>query len=228
MNHEEASSRLDDYVDGLLAGDAGDEVEAHLEACDPCRGKVRSLRSLLEDAAALPRSIAPDRDLWSGIAETIDRNQGASYDLAGVRHRSTWPRWPLLAAAAVALVAVSSAITAFVVRDWYGARLTTVPHQLERRVLGVAASAQAQAFEASFDFAIRELTAALGERRHVLSAETIRVVGANLAVIDEAIRTSRMALEADPGNQNLIRTVTSMYEEKIALLQQATGLPDGS
>ena len=228
MNHEEASSQLSDYVDGLLAADARDEVETHLATCDVCRDEVRFLRSLLEDSAALPRSIAPDRDLWSGIAERIDANRGASLDFTGDQRRSAWPRWPLLAAAAVVLMAISSAITTFIVRDRYDSRLAVASRQLEGRALGVAASAQARAFEASYDFTIRELTAALGGRRHVLSAETIHVVEANLAIIDEAIRTSRKALEADPGNQNLIRTVTSMYEEKIALLQQATDLPDGS
>ena len=228
MNHEEASSRLNDYVDALLAEDVRNEVETHLKACDLCRDEVRFLRSLLEDTAALPRAIAPDRDIWSGIADQIGEDRGASVDLSEARRRPAWPRWPLLAAAAVVLMAVSSAITAFIVRDWTGSPLAEAPRQLEGRALGVAATAQARALEASYDFTIRELTAALGARRDVLSSETIRVVEANLTVIDEAIRTSRAALESDPGNQNLIRTVTSMYEEKIAFLQQATDLPDGS
>ncbi|MDP6778770.1 MAG: zf-HC2 domain-containing protein, partial [Candidatus Latescibacteria bacterium] len=127
MNHEDASSRLNDYVDDQLTADAHGEVEAHLEGCDLCRDEVRFLRSLLADAAALPRSVSPDRDLWSGISDRMDGNGGASVDFEEIRRRSTWPRWSLLAAAAVLLMAASSAITAFIVRDWYGVSLAEAP-----------------------------------------------------------------------------------------------------
>ena len=50
----------------------------------------------------------------------------------------------------------------------------------------------------------------------------------NLMIIDEAIGSSRAALLADPGNQDLMRKVSSMYAKKVALLQQAAELPSGS
>ena len=223
MSHREIQDRLDDYVDGLLPEDERREVGAHLEGCEDCRGEVESLRSLLEETAGLPRSIAPARDLWQNIAGRIGEKKVVSADFGRVDsdRRSAWFTRGMLAAAAVVLVALSSAITAFLVREQPGASVVTDG----KRLIGV--QTEFQAVDAMYSPAIEELSIILREQRDALAPETVLVIEENLRIIDEAIRASRTALAVDPGNEELIRTVVAMYEEKVGLLQQATHLPTG-
>ena len=78
MTCHELDERLDDYLDGALAGADAEAVVSHLAGCEPCRERERQLRQLLAHAAALPRSVAPPRDLWPGIAERIERGSAWS------------------------------------------------------------------------------------------------------------------------------------------------------
>jgi hypothetical protein len=118
--------RLMDYLEGDL--DAADRVafEAHLDACGRCAALVADLRAITGEAAALP-TLRPERDLWAGIAERIEapvvplaaRSEGIvplrvqpTNRRAEPRARATVSvthRW--MAAAAAALVAVSSGAT---------------------------------------------------------------------------------------------------------------------
>jgi hypothetical protein len=131
MSHEHAQDLLDDFVGGELPEHERLAVQAHLDDCAERAADAHALRTLLDEAAALPRGIAPPRDLWSGIAGRLEprgTQAGAEpRDEAAERKVDTKviplfprparnPRW-LQAAAAVALVALSSAVTAKVVRQ---------------------------------------------------------------------------------------------------------------
>ena len=80
----------------------------------------------------------------------------------------------------------------------------------------------------TYNVTIQALHRTLRERRPDLSKETLREVERNLAIIDAAISASQAALATDPEDGDLIRTVSAMYEVKIALLQDANDLPNGS
>lgn len=223
MTHEETRGLLDDYVDGLLPEETRAAVEAHLAGCEGCREAVRGLRSLLDGLASLPESVAPERDLWPEVAGLLDAGKVVAVDFGGAGRRAARFRWAKLAAAAVVLMGLSSALTAF----WMG-RQAEAPVALAPAPPVAAVPAELRAFEVTYSTTIEELSLALHERREALSPETVRVIERNLAIIDEAIRTSRAALAADPGNRELLRTVTAMYAEKVALLQRAADLPNGS
>lgn len=220
MSHQAIKIRLDDYVDGLLLGGEQDQIEQHLAGCEDCREEVRFLRWLLVDAAALPRSIAPARDLWPDIADKIGKKPVVSPDFERSNRRSPWFGRGMLAAAAVALIALSSAITTLLVRE---RSLATGQDSDRPRVPAVLA--EVQAFETEYSRAIGELSAVLHERREQLSPETASVIEENLRIIDEAIRTSRAALKADPSNQRSVHTILAMYKKKINLLERAVRLP---
>ncbi|HSU17010.1 anti-sigma factor family protein [Longimicrobium sp.] len=126
MTHEQATERLDDFASGELPDIERVRVQRHVEACDECRAEVEAIRSLLAMAQALPAGIAPRRDLWAGIAERLEP-RAAMAELAVVEEtkviplvprRRPWqpPRWALQAAAALVLVASSSAVTAVLMR----------------------------------------------------------------------------------------------------------------
>jgi anti-sigma factor RsiW len=72
MSHERLQGMLDDYASGTLTLPEREEVRAHLEECEACRADAEFLHTLLADAAALPRDVAPPRDLWQGIAAKLE------------------------------------------------------------------------------------------------------------------------------------------------------------
>lgn len=69
---------LHDYVDGHLAADDLRAYEGHLSNCASGRNDLESLRRLRSAARQLPRSIAPERDLWGGIEDGISSRVNAT------------------------------------------------------------------------------------------------------------------------------------------------------
>ena len=57
MTCEELLRRLADYEDGVLPADVCEELQRHLEGCEPCQG----LRDDLEALSRICRSCAPPR-----------------------------------------------------------------------------------------------------------------------------------------------------------------------
>src|SRR5688572_6395214 len=121
---------LNDYVDGRLDTKTIALIDRHLARCADCSGELASLRALVEATASLPKSVLPEDDIWSDLAARIDERKGAvlrtglpgdtpapsGTDQSALPWRSrTW-----LAAAAVILVTLSSAVTAIVLRPGDG------------------------------------------------------------------------------------------------------------
>ncbi len=229
MTHEEATGLLDDWVDDTLDGETRQDVCRHLEGCQACREEAAALRVFKQDLKALPKVMEPERDLWPGIAGRIGRDDARVLDLRDdIRSRSAagmdLPTSWRLAAAAVLLVAVSSVVTFYLSRGPSQGRTATS----DSRRSGPGADLVSLDVTATYAETIEQLRRTLEARRGDLSLETVREVRRNLDVIDEAIRASRAALETEPGDRELIRSVSMMYEEKIALLQNANDLPNGS
>ncbi len=224
--------RLDDYVDGLLSAPEAAEIERLMAASREARDTVAFLRELRQQAAQLPASIEPDRDLWPEIRERMAPAPLASVEVAGVGDRSTasapgrFPRlspfqWATLAAAAMVLVVTSSAITAWVVgipvADISGAPSPVGGPSTEAVALG-----EAPTIGAEYAVEIEQLMWALFENRERLDEDTVSTIETNLRVIDRAIRSAREALEDDPQNAGLTRMLTSNYRHKLQLLQRAS------
>src|SRR5688572_15291110 len=131
---------LHDAADGTQASGAAGRTTRHLIHCARCRADVERIRELLALAASLPRSIEPPADLWPEIGTRIARGGGAAasagsgagavgttdaVDPSGVaRSPARHLRWDSvlrdrrwLAAAAVLLIAISSAVTMLVIRN---------------------------------------------------------------------------------------------------------------
>ncbi|MDA0745076.1 MAG: zf-HC2 domain-containing protein [bacterium] len=213
MTHAEAKHLLNDFSDGLLPEGQHREMSQHLKECAVCREEWRGLQNMLDGLAALPAKVAPEWDLWPGIVEEIGGLQEGSVPVERAGQNRVWLRRVGLAAAAVVLMAFSSALTAL----W-----------LLERPQPVALGGELQKFEAIYALSIHELSGVLHERQDALLPETVQTIQENLDIIDTAIRASREALIADPGNRELIQTVATLYEEKVSLLQHVTDLPNGS
>lgn len=216
MSQHLDDAQLDRYVDGTLPADERRAVAMHLAACDRCRDEERQLRALLARAAALPKRIEPPRDLWAGVREAIRTETGRAQRAP----RGRWPTWlptARLAAAAVVIAALSSAVTAVVVR-----RHVAV-HPDSTRLTGEYLQT-----EARYERAAQQLEAELEARRTELSPRTVAAVERNLAIVDAAIREARTALQADPGNRALMQMLAASYERKVDLLTRAKRIASGT
>ena len=110
MNHEWTCDRIDEYLDSYLDDTLapGDRqaVERHLTGCPECAAAAAKTRRLLGAARALPREMAPARDLWPEIAARI----GAG---ARVESHVTAPAlWAGLLAAVLAVLVVVTGLLA--------------------------------------------------------------------------------------------------------------------
>ena len=212
MSHERYAELLNDFVDDRLAPDLRSETEAHIGQCPECSRDVEALRSLLADARRLPGSIEPSRDLWPGVASRLE----------GSRPRRRSRLRPRYAVAAVALLAVAFSLTQ--VRTKKARERTAPPVAVGEAPATalVSLTEQWRSAEATYERAGTELLMALDEVREELDPETIARIESNLVIIDEAIRESREALAADPGNLDVLQLLAAVHEKRLDLLKQAT------
>ncbi len=138
---------------------------------------------------------------------------------------------PQLALAATLLIAVSAAV-AYVAA---GRAATLQPVPVVFREAPIQAMAEpvgapsadvtpANFADAAFDRAVSDLERTLVEQRDELDPRTIVIIERNLAVIDEAIRQARAALDADPANTFLNSHLADARRRKLELLRRATSI----
>lgn len=114
MNCTDCRGKLNDYVDRALPPTEAGAVEAHVAGCPGCRREVEGLRTLLANARALRKEIAPRADLWPALSMEIATGGAAPAD-AAARSGAFPPRrrpillhvLPLAMAASVALLFTS-------------------------------------------------------------------------------------------------------------------------
>ena len=221
MTCPEIQDRLDDYVDGALSEREFQEVELHLHGCAECRKQERALRAILAQAEALPREMAPPRDLWPEVAARLGR-------------RSVLARFPLrqpavwgsLAAAAVVALAVASLLHT----PGGGGGTASLPSGGTRvPVVDQGQAANLDPAEQEYQRATGELMSALSKQRETLAPETQKAVDENLRVIDGALKDLRVALQKDPGNQKLNKMLVATHQKKVDMLRYLLklNLPQG-
>ena len=105
MTCADCDDRFLDYFEGQLDARTRESVDAHIASCARCQGLVRDVDGIIETAASLPE-LAPSRDLWKGIEARI---QPSVRSIGSPRPQAIPRIW--LAAAAAALVVVSSSVT---------------------------------------------------------------------------------------------------------------------
>ncbi len=129
--------------------------------------------------------------------------------------------WQL--AAAVVLMAVSSAATVWVMH-----RATAEPPVATpvARVSPAASAppAQLRLIDAQYVPVASDLATLLDAHRAELAPSTVATVERSLRTIDQAIAEARDALAHDPNNSDLAHMLSSGYEQKIDLLRRTTQL----
>lgn len=238
MTHEQILDLLDDFVGGELPPREERDVRRHLMQCEGCRAEEQALRALLDEAAALPDEIVPERDLWTDIAPRL-QSRGSLADesadtltevrVIGPRPARPLPWW-MLAAASIALVATTSFATLQLSGRGAGETVPAIESQQAQRPQGAAprsATTALAAFrpaEEEYEKAISDLEIVLRTQRGRLAPETAATLEANLRIIDQAIQESRAALAADPNSAELTHMLSDAYDTKLDVLRQAVSL----
>ncbi|HUK11750.1 MAG TPA: zf-HC2 domain-containing protein [Thermoanaerobaculaceae bacterium] len=216
MTCNDADLLLDDFVDGCLAAADQERVLAHLGECAACRRLADGLRGVVDAAAELPDRIAPERDLWPGIVDGINRGLPRS----GVGSPRRWRAWGAILAVAAAIAAITAVVTV---------RMTASrPQPAAVGGSAVAASLDLARAQATFAAARRQLLAAVEARRGSLSPRTAAVVERNLQIIDGAVREMEAALAREPADPALPALLLTAYQQEIDLLQRTATLPAAS
>jgi anti-sigma factor RsiW len=219
------TNRLSDYLDGELDKAERDALEQHIEECFECRRVLGELRQVVARAAALPDR-APAQDLWAGVAARIGAEPAEGADLKvidlasrrGVRGaRRVSLSLPQLAAASIALMALSGSIVWFALGRNPSAPIATAPSTVRQVSNGTQVVAQ-------YSDALRSLEQALATERDNLDPVTVAILEENLRAIDAAITEARGALSRDPGNLYLNQHLENTMKKKIQLLRTATAL----
>ncbi len=221
MNHEEAWNLLNDYVDHDLPERRAAEVEAHLRECETCRHEVEQLRAVIDGAGALPRAIAPERDLWTGISTRIRPERATVSGVFG-RFRKLlepWPRWwpAVIPAAAVLLLVVvlgdrgpSSRGPVSDVAEGPG------PDPVPTVVIG--------ALEAESRQGNLELAQYAERAGGIENIPILGLIVENVRIIDRSITELKDVWEANPDSPRAARMLAAAYQAKMMLLGRASRL----
>jgi len=229
INHPD-SQLYSTLLDGNLTPQEVEELEHHLAECGPCSDLFQDLQAIRRQAGELPDHF-PQRDLWPGIAEAIQENEGRDPDVIHL-HRGPHvppPSWrrgfhlsiPQAAAAGLALALVSGLVGARAGND------SQPGGQLEVAAQGPSPEWVTQvgkanpALEATA-LEVVQLEQVLAEYREVLDPHTSEILEKNLGVIDRAIRESVEALSEDPGNRFLNNNLERAILAKGEYLRDAT------
>ena len=207
MSCPQMEELLNDCVDGALDGVERQKVERHLGSCVGCRTTVKMLRALIDKARALPRGIDPPRDLLPAIRE-------------GVLPQRTDFRWMRIAALAASALILSAAV---ITSLQFGERPAGDPGETPL----LAASPEMddlRAVEQGYIEATEQLLSTIETQRDRLSPETQAVLDKNLAIIDHAIAEVQAALAEDPGDTDSGLVLTTIYQQKLGLLQRFSRL----
>ena len=219
---------ISEYLDGCMEPGARRDMEAHLEACAECSSTLEDLRGIVARAAALPAP-APAPEVWAGIEARL-RATAAAPSSASERARpraarvrtAPWSSWrisftlPQLAAACVAVIALSGGLAFFVTRPGVNRDLAAVPAGTKAAVTMETADATMQDIE--------ELRRILDAGRDRLDPATVKSLEESLVAIDTAIRQGRIALQADPQNPYVRDHLDETMRRKVDLLRRATQL----
>jgi hypothetical protein len=170
------------------------------------------------DAAlqSLAREVEPGRDLWPDIMSRLEPRS---------KHRA--PAWAWQAAAAVLLVAVSSLVTAGLVRR-SSAPVAQVAAPAVRPHAVPAALGSDNALNADYEAARRQLGADLEQRLATLPPSARQKLESNLAEMRRAAEEINAALARQPGDPLLEELLLNTYQDELGVLASVNQLTSTS
>lgn len=160
---------------------------------------------------AIPRTVEPDRDLWPGIEAQVAPRRGR------------FPRWAGQIAAAVALVAISSLVTAVVVR--HATQPVAGMTAMDAPVRFASASfGPGHSLDAEYVAARRQLALQLEQRIASLPPAARDKLEWNLAEMHRAAQEINEALARQPGDPLLEELLMNTYQDELGVLASVNQL----
>ncbi|HEV7500825.1 MAG TPA: hypothetical protein VGQ33_12515, partial [Vicinamibacteria bacterium] len=170
-------------------------------------------------AAALPKEMAPARDLWPELSARLHGAEGVRLVARSRSARLVLPA--TLAAAAAVLIAVSTTLWN---RDRFPAAAPAAGSPSAQPVAMGTVPVELLDTEREYARASADLMAAIDRQKGTLAPETRALLDANLKTIDDALAQVRAALRQDPGNAQLTHLLTSTHQKKVDALQRVVRL----
>lgn len=169
--------------------------------------------ALMRAARALPREVAPARDLWPGIEAAIAQER--------VRRGPPWHRRLAQAAAVLLLVGGSSGVTWLALERGGTGEVTPGEARGELEFDLVAGSFGGRYhLGPGFVDARAELASGLDEKLAALPPDTRLAVEGNIAEIRAAIGEINRALANEPDNRLLQDLLTNAYRDELSLMKK--------
>jgi hypothetical protein len=160
---------------------------------------------LMRAAGQLRKSVSPERDLWPGISDAIQRPA-----------RRRWTPMLAQAAAIVLLVGASSGVTYMTMKESRPVPTVSTPDMIFEQ----ASFGNRYYLGPGFQDARNLLVADLEVELERLSPESRATIETNLTLLHSAINEMNSALEADPENTLLQDRLLRAYREELALLRR--------
>lgn len=202
MNECRWDDRLQDLFDGVLPPDEEEAVALHLHGCDACGAAWDGMTALRAAAADLPSGLAPDHDLWPGIADRLEAADAKSRDDGRRRPRLDLGRLGWAAAAAAALIVLMAG-----------------PLWREDPASGPYAE-----LAAGYDTVRGDCRDGLASRGDEMPDETRTAVDEGLSLIDQAIRETQHALDKASAAPEQAGRLVAGYHRKLDLLENLARL----
>ena len=212
MNCDQCNGLLGDAVDGTLAPELQEQLEAHCRGCEACGELLNDLREIRAAAARLDR-MTPAPELWTAIEAKV-RTPGAPPLRTGSPALSLWG----LAAAAALVIMLGTA-------SWFAlAPGGSGPGSQSTVDLARNAASELQLAEQHYQNAITSLEKLTVNKDSELDPAVAAEIAQSLLAIDRAIKDSRTALMAEPESFVAQTSLLEALRMKVAVLQQTVSL----
>lgn len=200
------SEQLQDLLDGDLDAAATAELRRHLGDCPACAAAWADLQRLQRETSALPREIAPGRDLWPGIAERLaaehrSTDAPAPRERAGLRFGASSLRQPRRALALAAVLAVA----------------IVLPRLMDR---GAGTADPGEQLGDGYALLHAASKSALEQTGEDLTAADRDELDDGFAAIEKAIGETRRALRQVRRDPSLTPGLAAGYHRKLDLMQR--------
>jgi hypothetical protein len=206
MNCRRAVRLADDYLDCLLAPRRTASFEAHLAACPSCRRILEETAALRARTAALPRSFAPEGELWSSIRDRL--SEGRLRPAPHFRLRRLAP----LGAAAGALVVLLFA--------FFALRPASSPAVIGAEHPAVTLK-DFRNIDADYRQARETLMLALASGLNGIDPRLVDLVKTNLSAVDRAVEEIESALKKYPEESGLLMLLAAANSRRLDVLAAA-------
>jgi len=217
MRCAKAQRLISDHTDKHLNGRQAQTLEQHVTECPVCAELLNEMQMIAREAKNM-KSVLPSENLWAGIESQIDRNERKSGNWAnGIGQFFRFPLYSReLAFSVSGLLAGLVLMTLF----YYG-----IPFiQNNGSIPGQVASNQFKEVDRHYQLAIEALNQAISVQNVELSPELAAVFQQNLEIIDDAIRSFRIAMNEYPEDQEANEYLLICYRKKLELLVEMKDL----